>query len=236
MALRNENRLVKNLIVGFLILMAFLFTLSISSSDNQSVLGFWKSLGSQILFLIISFLIYQFGTYDNYILGINTKTAGRSLLLGILVGGLYILISNLVPGFSIAIPLVPASVSDSLKFFIVVIVSPIVETIFFLGTLLGYIRSFEPTRQRIFLAVVIQAFLFSLFHLGAYLTGIYDYSATQGFLGFTQNISVFISAFIFGIISGYLVYLKKIKSLLIAMVIHLVINLFAFTKFAIIFA
>jgi membrane protease YdiL (CAAX protease family) len=234
--MEKGNKIVRNIVFGFLMVMAFLFAISISSSDSVSLLEFWKTLGAQILFLVISALIYSFPAYQGTLLGINTKTIGLSLFLGTAIGIAYLVIASLVPGFAIATPLIPASIGSSLRFFVVVIVSPIVETIFFLGALLGYIRTFNPSKKHLFVAIIIQSLAFSLFHLGAYLTGIYSLSASAGFLGFTQNISVFISAFIFGTLAGYLVYLKKVQSLAIAMVIHLMINLFAYLSLSISFA
>ena len=74
------------------------------------------------------------------------------------------------------------------------------------------------------------------FHLGAYIFQLYDYSFSQGLLGFSANISVFISAFIFFTLSGYLVHLKQWRGLLVSIILHMVVNLFMYTKFAVIFA
>ena len=217
-------------------IMAFLFAISISSSDSQSLLSFWKTLGAQILFLVISGLIYSIGDYDKTLLGINTKTIGLSLGLGTGIGILYLIIASLVPGFAIAYPNISLSIGSSLRFFTIVICSPIIETIFFVGCLIGYMRVFTPSKKNLFLVILFSSFVFASFHLGAYIFGIFDVSARQGFLGFSQNISVFISAFIFQMLAGYLAYLKKIQSLLIVMVLHLIVNLFAYLSFSIAFA
>lgn len=228
------TKVVRNLIIGFLFVMAFLFTLSITGGDTYS---FWKALGSQILFLVIAFLIYSSSQYQRTLLGIEAKKVGASLIYGVIIGVLYVVLTNLIPGLAIAVPLVPGAISTQLKFFIVVIVAPIVETIFFLGALLGYIRAFNPNKRKLAIAIVIQAVAFALFHLGTYIIGLYDLPGfTSGFLAFSANISVFISAVIFGLLSGYLVTREKFRGLLIAMIIHLIINASVYGRFAIISA
>jgi membrane protease YdiL (CAAX protease family) len=222
--MKVDNRIVKFIIIGFLFLLAFLFAISISGGGG--VVSFWKGVGAQVLFLVISYLIYNSADYQSTAIGINVKTIWKSIFYGIGIGMIYIFITRIVPGFSIAVPLLPNSISNDLRFFIVVILAPVVESVFFLGALLAYIRKFNPSKKGVLIAIVIQAVIFALFHLGAYISGLYDLpSYSAGFLAFSKNISVFISAFVFGLLSGFLVYWKKIQSLLIAIVIHLIINL-----------
>jgi membrane protease YdiL (CAAX protease family) len=228
--MRDGKGVIKTIIVGFLILMAFLFALSISGSSYDVVL-FWKALGAQILMLGISFLIYFVPDYHPYTIG---KNNGKALMLGVIVGVLFYIMTNIIPGLTIAIPLVPNAIGSNLRWFVVNIVAPIAETIFFLGAFLAYIRHFKPTRKNKIFALILLSFFFSFFHLGAYIFALYDLPTSEGLLALGANVSVFISAFIFMLIDGACVLLTE--NLLAGWMPHLIINLVNYTKKAIVFA
>lgn len=226
--------LARNLIVGLLIILAFIFALSISSS-SISVISFWKAFGVEIILLVISAIVISAKQYRDDFYGIPKKTIALSFIVGLAIGFAYVFLTSLIPGLALAVPLVPNSIGSTSAWFLVNILAPIAETIFFLGALLAYLQQFQPTRKHLILALVIDSVLFALFHLGAYITGFYDYSALQGFSAFSSNVSLFISAFIFNMVAGFLVISKRFRNLLVAMVMHAVINFSAYTKAIVVF-
>jgi hypothetical protein len=228
---RTEIIWVRNIIFLLLVLIAFFF--AISTSTNA--IDFWKSLGVQIVLLIICFIAYAFKSYSNSLEGIEPKTFWSCTGFGLLIGIGYIFVVSLIPAFSIGFPLVSNSIGSNLKAFIVLGVAPLGESIFFLGTLLGFLRRNKKVNKH--LAIAITSIAFSFFHLGAWITGLYELPGfSSGFLGFTENITLFISAFIFNELVSYLVVSKKFSSIWIGVVIHFTINLFTYVTYAVTFA
>ena len=117
-------------------------------------------------------------------------------------------------------------------FFLVVIVAPIVETIFFQGALYAYVSNFDRTKNKSkkWRAIIIQAFGFSLFHLGAYVSGFYTYPGfTEGMTAITANISAFIVAFLFALLAGWFMTRDGVRNLVFVGVFHLGLNLIAYS-------
>ena len=217
------------LILSFIIL--FLGAISLTGTGH-TLMDFFRALIVQFGFIVICVLVYSTTLLAGNLLGFG-KNKGFHLITGILIGGAYILIATFIPGFSIAIPLLPGSISLGMQKFIVLFVAPIVETVFFLGVILGVLKEIGFKKHP---RVWLQAGAFAMFHLGSYIVGLYDYTATQGFLGFTANISVFLSAVIFGVFSAYLVEWDKYKGFLVVIIVHAIINAFAILNFSVIFA
>lgn len=234
---RDVSR-VKTLLYGLLFLFSFIFAISISTNDQTRLFLLIKSMGFFVFASIISLVIYS--DKENIrlgILGIKFNNAILSLSIGIGAGILFLLAGKLLPGFSIGVPLVPNAIGDGLQRFIVEVIAPVVEEIFFAGALYVYIKRFKPTRNNKIFAILILSLLFALYHLGAYVSGIYDLpGVTQGFLSFSANISVFVAAFLFRVVASLIVLNGKIQNLLGSMAFHLVLNVFAFESFAITFA
>ena len=223
----------KNVALGMLflaIVILFIGTISLSGTD-YTLISFFRALGVQYGFIVVSILVYSTTILVGHLLGFGENKIFH-IFSGLIIGVLYIFVASLVPGFSIAVPQLPAQIGATLQKFIVIGVAPIVETVFFLGVLLAFLLHFGMNKH---LAIWLQAIIFSAFHLGSYIVGLYDYTASQGFLGFTMNISVFLSAMIFGVLSGYIVLNYRWKGLLVAMVIHAVINFFAIVRLVVMF-
>lgn len=230
MAVKKEYKQIAlyMLLLGFGVLLVG--AIGLSGSGN-TLLVFFKSLGVQFGFIVLCVLAYGGTLFTGELLGLG-KNKGFHILSGIGIGIFYLMIASFIPGFSIAIPSVPNAVSDGLRGFIVTIVAPIVESVALLGVLLGILKK---KFKKPLTAIVLTGLISSFYHLGSYIVGLYNYSFSEGLLGFSANISVFISAFIFFTLSGYLVHLKAYKGLLVAIILHIVINLFVFIDFAVAF-
>lgn len=221
---------IKNTIKVSVALLFLLIFLYVINPPAQSALAIY------ILFTIIAITIYSLKQFQPHLIGISSKNLGISIILALFLGGLYYFATKLIPSFSLGLPILPQAISDQLKFFIIVFVAPVVETIIFQGALLGYIRSFSPTTRQTAIAIFIQAIVFSLFHLAAYISGFYALpTITEGLTAFSANMSAFLAAFIFALISGILVVGRGIRNLVFVAIFHLALNLIIYTSLSVVF-
>lgn len=225
-----ENVAVRNIIIGYTFILAFIYVINPLARSAVAI---------NLVFAAISFLVYRGPEYQDDLVGIKKGTNVTAILYGVLFTFLFFLVTLVVPGMSLGYPTVPASIADSLKFFLVVLVAPVIESIFFQGALYAYINNLDktPTPREKWRAIIIQAIAFSLFHLGAYIVGFYEYpDFAAGFGAFWANLSSFIVAFVFALIAGYMVTKDNIKNLLFAIVFHLGLNFIAYVINSINFA
>lgn len=214
--------------VAILFLLAFLYVVN---PPAQAPLAIY------IIFIIVAIAIYSLKQFQSSLIGFSSNRIGTSVVLAIFLGGIYYFATKLIPGFSLGLPLLPQAISDTLKFFIVVIVAPIVETIVFQGALLGYVRSFNNSRRQLVIAIVIQAAVFSTFHLAAYISGFYSLpSFVEGLSAISANLSAFLAAFLFALIAGIVVVNNGIRNLTFVAILHLILNLIVYTSLSVVFA
>jgi hypothetical protein len=219
----EENLAVRNVILGMAFILAFLWVINPTSRS---------AVGINLVFLAISFIVYRAKEYQDDVIGITKGNILASAGYGVLFTGLFFLITLVVPGMSIGYPALPASISDSLKFFLVVFVAPIAESIFFQGALYAYISNFDntPSKSKKWRAIIIQALGFSGFHLASYVSGFYLYPGfTEGMSAVMANISGFIVAFLFALIAGWWVTRDGVKNLVFCVVFHLGLNVIAYS-------
>jgi len=218
----KESFWVRNIILGFFFLLAFLWVVNPTSRS---------AVGINLIFLVICFVSYRAIELQDDLIGVKSKNSGLCVAYGVLATFSFYLVTLFVPGMSIGYPSLPASISDSLKFFLVVIVAPIVESIFFQGALYAYVHNFGNGKKKYrWIAIFVQAIAFSMFHIGAYVTGFYNYPGfTEGMSAIYANISGFIVAFVFALIAGIVVTANGVKNLIFAIVFHLGINLVSYS-------
>lgn len=223
MGILKQNLVVRNIIIGMAFILAFLWVVNPPARS---------AVGINLVFLVIAFLVYRAKEYQDDLIGISKKNVLASVGYGVVFTFLFFLVTLVVPGMSLGFPSLPASVSDSLIFFLVVIVAPIVETIFFQGALYAYISNFDntPSKSKKWRAILVQATGFSLFHLGAYVAGFYMYPGfTEGMSAVMANISAFGVAFLFALIAGWWVTRDGVQNLIFVGVFHLGLNLIAYS-------
>lgn len=219
----EHNLIVRNVILGMAFVLAFLWVVNPPARS---------AVGINLVFLGISFLVYRAKEYQDDLIGINKENILPSIGYGIVFTFFFFLITLVVPGMSIGFPSLPASISDQLKFFLVVVVAPITETIFFQGALYAYISNFDVSKNKAkkWRAIIIQALGFSAFHISAYVSGFYMYPGfTEGMTALSANISGFIVAFLFALIAGWFVTRDGIKNLVFVGVFHLGLNAIAYS-------
>ena len=218
----SDNLAVRNVLIGYSFVLAFIWVINPLARGAVAI---------NLVFAAIAFLVYCAPEYQDDLVGIKKSTNITAILYGVLFTFLFFIVTLLVPGMSLGFPTVPASIADSLKFFLVVLVAPVIESIFFQGALYAYINNLDktPTPREKWRAIIIQALAFSLFHLGAYIVGFYQYPDFAAGLGAVwANISSFIVAFAFALIAGWMVTKNNIRNLLFAIVFHLGLNLVAY--------
>lgn len=218
--IKQESKNAIRLIVGLLLLLAIIF--GTNPPSRNAMLTY-------VVFLIVAFFIYSSNVYQKFIVGISKNNLIKSILSGAIFGVLFVVLTRILPGFSLGYPLLPNTIGDQLRFGIIVFIAPIAETLAFKGALLAYLREISPKRKQV--AIIFMSVAFALAHLGAFLTSFYDYSTvTVGLSEFTSNLSVFLSAGIFAYISTFLLLRKGIQNLIFVIVFHMVINLLVFTN------
>lgn len=190
------------------------------------------AVGINIVLLLMFIAIYSIKAYDDdkIPLKLRLNDIGIAFAFGFLLTSCFFIITSFIPGLSIGIPVLPNSISGELQFFLVVIVAPIVETLFFQGAVFAYFLNFNPSKKLKWLIIIVQALIFALAHLGAYVAGFYAYPGwVEGFSALGDNISAFITAFVFALIAGGIASKKGIENLLVAMLFHLGMNLISYS-------
>ena len=216
-------RIAEYFILGLLIVLSFLFAINLG---NKDVL--W-SLGFNIVILLISYVAYKGSVIEEYLTGIPTdsKSNFKAIGYGILAIGIFWIATSLVPGLSLGYPFLPASISTSFRWFLINIVSPLSETIFFLGVVYAFFMRITKNRWA---SITGSSVLFASFHLGAYLLGFYQYpDFALAFGAMWANIASFIVAFAFNFIAGWIMTRKGIRNLIFGFVFHFGLNFINYT-------
>jgi membrane protease YdiL (CAAX protease family) len=184
------------------------------------------------IILVISLFFYYSKDYERYLIGFSTKNIGKILTWTGILGVVIYMVIKYLPGGSILLPYMPGQLSDDFNAIIFpILFAPIIEEIFFRGALMGFVRKFKPDKSGIWIAIIISALAFSLFHLARY-TGLGDLGTLPniGYLisAFSSNIVPFLFAFIFGIVAGWFVTRDGVRNLLFVILLHFLWNLFAY--------
>jgi len=181
-----------------------------------------------ILYLIMdgyALFIFSQKKYEEEIFGVKSEFAAP-LFVGVGTGIGFLILSALSPAFSLLTPTLSFSVSADVRWFIIVIMAPIIEELWRSSTL-GLLE--ETYRMSFLKRNTVQAIAFALLHLfvygvafGAYDSWIEVYGATMAIAG-----SLF-AAFAFGWISGFM--MTKFKNIVPSMLSHGVINFYLVSR------
>ncbi len=219
-----RNRNIRFIIIGLAIILAFIFVIVPDARIAAAI---------NLIFIGIAFFIYSTGEYQDDLIGIPKFFSIGSLISvgwGILFTVGFFIVTSFVPFFTLAYPIIPASIGTTLQSFFVLIVSPLGESILFLGAIFAFFRNFDSRFKWVWITLV--SILFAGFHLGSYLAGFYFLSGSEGFTAFINNISAFITAFVFNFVTmAWLLRKKDItkSNMIFAFVFHFGLNLLAFS-------
>ncbi len=215
----QANKNVLFLGIGIAIFLALFFVISPDAS---------RAIIINLIFLGIGLFIYTRAEFQDDLIGIKKFFSLNSLIavgFGLLLGGLFLVVTIFVPFLSLGFPRLPQQISENISFIFIVIFAPIVETIFFQSSIFAFFRNFNPKRK--FLWITITSLLFSLFHLAAFIFLFYTLDISQGATAFTNNISSFITAFLFSFVAMLFALRKGVPSkgnLLFIIVFHMFLN------------
>jgi len=211
----------KNLFILGWGMLAFLIFIAVTNPPGREVMITFS--------LLLGFSLFALSNFKKSN-NLGLKFGIIPIILGIVFGVGFILISAFVPGFSIALPLLPQTIGETLRSGIILYVAPIVEEFAYLVALLAILTKFKfSDTSKMFLI----SMAFSLSHLSAYIFGIYDYTTlTQGLSAFYSNLAVFSSAFIYRFLTVFLVLRgdkvpilrSKVTNILFFITMHSVIN------------
>lgn len=210
-------------ILGLLIVLSFLFAINLGNKDVLWALGF------NIIILLISFVVYKSTDFEKELSGIpkdfnkNIKAVG----IGIIAVVVFLGATWLVPGLSLGYPYLPGTISTTFKWFLINIVSPLSESIFFLGVVYAFFFKIFKNRWA---SITLSSIAFASFHLGAYILGFYQYpDFVVAFSVFWANVASFLVAFAFNFIAGWIITRPGMKNLIFGFVFHFGLNFINYT-------
>jgi len=163
---------------------------------------------------------YRQSTYQEEVYGIK-KGFIKNYVWGIAIGGVFLIVTSLVPTFSLLAPSFSFSVSSDVRFFIIVILAGIMEECWRSSTI-AYIKDIYKPKS--FLVTnVSQAGIFSGLHvlvyglvLGMFTTWFEAFGVIPSILG------SLLAAFVFGMVSGYM--MEKFDDIIPSIAAHQTIN------------
>lgn len=243
--LETGNKVVRTFALGMLILLGFLFAVNLKNTDVL-----W-ALGINIFFVLVAYMSFgskelQDSDIDIVVEKNVPKTLvnwGKLFMWGFVFVIAFYIVTRFVPGLQIGYPQLPGDISGSFKWFIINIVSPISETLFFLGTVFAFFNKLSNKKHKL-IALFLASILFASFHLGAYIFQIYTYpSFTSTMSVVWANISSFITAFLFNMVAGSFMLIgtdnekqKYRKNLIFAIIFHFGLNFIATSLSVVVFA
>jgi len=191
----QPSRFVTYLIYIFLFYIGFIAVVNIYDYETLAPLII------TFIFLVGSAILYRSKEHQDDLIGIRLRNVPLSVLYGAIFAGAFILITYFIPFFSLAYPNYPASVSSSLRFTLVNIISPVSESVFFIGAIFAFFTNFVSkdglsTREK-YTFIFLVSILFGFFHLGSYIIGVANLSLSQTTTAFFANFSAFFTAFVF---------------------------------------
>ena len=211
-----RNRVVKWIVIP-LLFVAFLFTFTVP--DLRSVGILYTVMGGYILF------IFSLSRFKEELIGIRNRYFGQ-ILVGLVAGIGFLVLSAISPVFSLLTPVISLSVAEDLRFLVIVIMAPLLEEPWRAATI-ALIR--DVYKSSFTKAMIISAILFGLLHLFVYGVLLSGYDTWIQAYGAVKVISgSLLAAVIFGVLSGLLI--KRYKSILPSLIAHVIINFVIFSK------
>lgn len=169
--------------------------------------------------------IYRQRTYQQEVYGIK-KGVFKKIFIGVGIGITFLIISAISPSFSLLTPTLSLSVSEDIRWVIIVILAPIAEEVWRSATK-GFLH--DIYKAKFWKLNTIQAFIFALLHTLVYGVAFESYSTwIQVYGAYTAIIGSLLAAFVFGLISGYM--MEKFKDVIPSIAAHQVINYWLLTK------
>lgn len=163
---------------------------------------------------------YRNKAYQEEVYGIGKKVFVYYVIGGT-IGVVFLVLQAIVPSFALLTPTLSLSVSEDIRWAIIVLLAPLLEEVWRSATI-GYIREiYKP--KKFWKVNLSQAVIFGLLHTLVYGLAFGAYSRWADVFGTFNAISGSILAAVsFGLISGYL--MNKFKDIVPSIAAHQVIN------------
>lgn len=174
---------------------------------------------------IMCWVGYNTALLQDTIIGIPKGNVIKSLLIGIAIGAGFFVINQVIPYFAIGIPEL-LTVASNIRWFIIVGLAPLGETILFEGLIFAIFRDPDLAGLSDVKANLIKSILFAMTHSLAYglIFGVL-LRWIDVFNSYYAVIGLFISAFLVSMVFGYIITRKGLDSLIIPWTSHTLINL-----------
>jgi len=229
--IKEDNQIVVWLLIAFLLFSILLYVVYPPLRNATGIYGF-------IVLILLG--LYTNPAFQDYLYGI--EKSAKTIFLAVIGAGLglfFVIIPKIIPGLSMGLPVLPASVESNLQWIIICIFAPFVEDILrfgILGLILYVRRKGGTSKAELWTAIIIQALFFMLLHATAYAAGWYSAPEWTGALSMLGAVTgSLITAFLFALITGYFVTRDGIKNIALSIAAHYAVNQFLFVKFSIVF-
>lgn len=169
---------------------------------------------------------YRQKAYQEEVYGIKKKGLLTQIFLGIGLSIAFLILSAISPAFSLLTPALSLTISEDIRWAIIVLLAPLMEECWRSATK-GYIQ--DIYRWKFWKLNIAQAFLFMILHGLVYGIGFNAYDRwIQVWGSFLAIFGSLLAAFIFGLLSGYL--MEKTKSVIPSIFAHIGVNFYLVSK------
>ena len=229
-SVKEDNKLVVNLLIFLLAIDVLLYVVYPPLRTATGIYGF---------LVVVCLGIYTNGTFQNYLIGIKKSNLFKVILIGAGFGLAFVILPRFIPGMSMGVPLLPATVGDNLKWVVICLFAPIIEEVLTRGALLGLVKYMEREGGigtfELWAAIIIQAIFFTMLHATSYAAGWYEAPTWMGAFGTLSAVSAsLLAAFIFGIVAGWFVTRDGIENLGVSIVAHYIVNQILFVQMSVV--
>ena len=173
--------------------------------------------------LIVSAFIINSKDFKDNVIGLRRDNLGKSIVYALVIAvGFYIIAK--ATGLTIGLPSLQAStVGTQIRFLIILIGAPLVETIFFQISAFAVLLTLVRKRM---LSIILTSTLFSFAHVSAYVSSFYSYpNFVSGLSQIGQNAGSFLAAFLFSFVALIVLVQPKIRNQWFTITLHFLLNL-----------
>ena len=208
---KENGRVIKYLLFPSLVIS---FILLFIYPPDRLAFGLYLAMG------LWSLNAYMNKNYKEEVYGIKNRIFTK-YIWGLAIGGAFLVASAVVPTFSLLVPSFSLSVSTDVRTFIIIALAPLCEEIFRSSTI-GYIKEIYKTKK-FWIVNIFQALIFASLHTLVYGLVMNSYlSWFEVFGTFYAIAGSLLAAFVFGLVSGYM--MEKFDDVVPSIAAHQIIN------------
>ena len=224
--MKTQFKIVLGITALFLIVSGFLV---VAVPQYRTVGAIYFLLG------LFAWNVYNKKQYQDSLPGVRGKTLLKSLLVGFAVAIGFYAINKVVPMFALGYPEAMFTVSEDIRFFVIVILAPVMETVVFDCAILALFRDNDLFYFHDLKANLAKSGIFASYHTLAYgiVLGLIA-KWSDVFSAYYAVAGLFVSAFIVSMIFGYIIMKKELNNPAGIVLAHGIIN-FILISFSIVY-